>query len=156
MSIGAIVKGQDLFASLTPEEVHSVSRFSSVKKYERGDIVYRYGAPASHLFILLKGRVLLRLPSQGPEAGLAFSRAEPGDLLGLAALAGSERYTVTASCVEASEIQVIEARPFRELLDANPHVGFQVMSAVAKSYCDRSVGALQRLQAVVSQIEFVP
>jgi CRP-like cAMP-binding protein len=156
MSVGAIVKGQDLFASLTPEEVHSVSRFSSVKKYERGDIVYRYGAPASHLFILLKGRVLLRLPSQGQEAGLAFSRAEPGDLLGLAALAGSERYTVTASCVEASEIQVIEARPFRELLDANPHVGFQVMSAVAKSYCDRSVGALQRLQAVVSQIEFVP
>ncbi|HVP12915.1 MAG TPA: cyclic nucleotide-binding domain-containing protein [Phycisphaerae bacterium] len=156
MSIGAIVKGQDLFASLTPEEVHNVSRFSSVKKYERGDIVYRAGTPASHLFVLLKGRVLMRLPSQEQETGLVFSKAGPGDFLGLAALAGSERYTVTASCLEASEIQVIEVRPFRELLDANPRVGFQLMSAVAKSYCERSVGVLQRLQAIVSQIEFVP
>ncbi len=156
MSVKAIVKGQDLFASLTPEEVHNVSRFSSVKKFERGDVVYRCGTPASHLFILLKGRVLLRLPTQGQENGLAFSKAESGDFLGLAALAGSERYTVTASCLEPSEIQVIEVRPFKELLYANPRVGLQVMSAVAKNYCDRSVGALQRLQAIVSQIEFVP
>lgn len=156
MGVGAIVKGQDLFASLTPEEVHSVSRFSSVKKYERGDIVYRCGTPASHLFILLKGRVLLRLPNQGEETGLAFSKAEPGDLLGLAALAGSERYTVTASCLEPSEIQVIEVRPFKELLHASPRVGLQVMSAVAKSYCDRSVAALGRLQAIVSQIGIIP
>lgn len=156
MSVGAIVKGRDLFASLTAEEVDQVNRYTTVKKYDRGDVVYRSGSPANHLFILLKGRVLLRLPVQGEAVGLAFSKAEPGDFLGLAALAGFERYTVTASCLEPSEIQIIEVKHFRELLRANPSVGFQVMSAVAKSYCERSVSALQRLQTIVSQIEFIP
>jgi thioredoxin reductase (NADPH) len=156
VGVGAILKAQDLFASLTPEEIDRVSRFSAVKKLAAGEAVYRHDTPATHLFVLLKGRVVLRLPAHGSELGLVLRRAEPGHFLGLAALAGSERYTVTAVCTAASEVLAIDIRPFKELLYANPRVGYEIMRAVAQGYCERSVEVAHRLQAIVDQIEFVP
>jgi CRP-like cAMP-binding protein len=155
MSIAATLKGHDLFKSLSFEQVDKLSGFSHVKKFERNETVYTHEARATHVFMLLTGSVYLRLPARPAELSMIVSKVEPGYLFGTAPLLGGERYTVTASCVEDSEVMVIDAKPFLAMLQNNLPVGYQVMSAVAKAYSDRYVEVLKRLQGILGQIPFM-
>jgi CRP-like cAMP-binding protein len=156
MSLTSVLKGQQLFQALTAEEIALTDRVSSVKKFDQGESVYRCDAPARHFFVLLKGAVHLQLPAAEGEFSLIISKVGPGSLLGLAALVGTERYTATARCAEPCEVLAIEAKQFRELLSSNPRVDAEIMASVARSYSDRYVEILRRLQNILNQIPIIP
>jgi CRP-like cAMP-binding protein len=155
MSVAAIVKGQDLFRALTNEEIAQTDRFSSLKRFDRGEAIYQVGSPASHFFVLLRGHVELRLPTELGEVSLVVSVVEPGSLLGMAALLGQERHTATSHCAESCEVLAVEARGFRDLLLSNPRLGTEVMTAVARSYSDRYRQVLRRLQSVFERLPLI-
>jgi CRP-like cAMP-binding protein len=155
MSVDRILKGHDLFQSLSVEEANKLSGFSSVKKYEAGERVFDLDGQATHVYMLMSGSVRLVLPASPADLSFAISEIEKGELFGLSPLLGSSRYTSTAHCAEASEVLTIEARPFRELLQKNCPVGFDIMSQVAHIYYSRYIGVLKNLQAVVSQIPLI-
>jgi CRP-like cAMP-binding protein len=155
MSVSTMIKGYDLFRSLPVESVDRISRFSSLKKYQKGETVYKPDIPATHLFMLVSGLVCLRLPAQNDEFGMIVSRIEPPYLFGLAPLMGGERYTVTAECVQNCEVLAMEAKPLQAMLKENLQVGYLVMSAVAKAYSERYMELLKRLQGILNQISMV-
>ena len=155
MSIDRMLKGHDLFRSLTVEEANQLSGFSSVKKYEANETVFKYNGLGLHVYMLMEGSVYLRLPASPPDFSFVISKIEKGELFGLSPLLGSERYTAEAQCNEASEVLSIEAKPFRELLQKNCPVGFQIMSQVADIYFTRYISVLKNLQGVVNQIPLI-
>ena len=155
MSVVTMLKGHDLFQALPIEEVEKVSRFSSLKHLEEGERVYEDNAHASHVFVLVEGSIHLQLPASPPEFSMIISQVQPGYFFGVAPLLGSTRYTTTAKCAKPSDILAIEARPFRELLQANPVVGMRVMSAVAQAYADRYIELLKRLQGILKQLPLI-
>ena len=152
MSISTMLKGHDLFKSIAVEQVDKISGFSSLKKFHKGEGVYRHDAPATHVFVLVKGQVQLRLPGASGDFSIIVSKVEPGYLFGLSPLMGGNRYTVTAWCAADSEILAVEAKPLQAMLLQNPHVGHLFMSAVAKAYSERYLEMLRRLQAILNQI----
>jgi len=156
MSKERMLKAHDLFQSLTPDEVDRVNRFSSVRKCQPGDVIFRTGDTATHLFIVVEGLVNLLLPSTAQEIGLVMTRAEQGDLFGLSSLLGSTTYTLSAQCSRQTEILSVEAKPLRDLLLANPLVGFDVMTSVSRTYFHRYIELSQRLQGIVSQLPLIP
>ncbi len=155
MSIDRMLKGHDLFQSLSVEEAHRLSGFSSVKKYEADDTIFKYNGLGLHVYMLMEGVVYLRLPASPQDFSFAISKIEKGELFGLSPLLGSERYTATAQCTEPAEVLCIEAKPFRELLQKNCPVGFQIMSQVADVYFTRYISLLKNLQGVVNQIPLI-
>jgi len=155
MSIDRMLKGHDLFRSLTVEEANQLSGFSSVKKYEANETVFKYNGLGLHVYMLMEGSVYLRLPASPPDFSFVISKIEKGELFGLSPLLGSERYTAAAECSKASEVLSIEAKPFRELLQKNCPVGFQIMSQVADIYFTRYISVLKNLQGVVNQIPLI-
>jgi CRP-like cAMP-binding protein len=156
MTIATMLKGHDLFRSLTVEEVDRVSRFSAAKSFAAGEWVYRFEAPGSHVFLLQKGMVHLRLPAGESELGMVVSKVEQGYFFGLAPILGAERYNTGAQCAQACEVLAIEARPLRALLQENSTAGLEFMGAVARAYADRYVGLLDRLQAILQQLPLIP
>ncbi|HUX16334.1 MAG TPA: cyclic nucleotide-binding domain-containing protein, partial [Phycisphaerae bacterium] len=58
----------ELFAPLNPREIERLSNASGVVTLKEGERFYSEGLPASHFFVLLKGRVELRRPTQGKPA----------------------------------------------------------------------------------------
>jgi CRP-like cAMP-binding protein len=152
MSVTKMLKGHELFQSLSFEEVDRISSFSGLKELDKGENVFSSGTAGSHFFVLLEGRVNLRLPADAHEASLVVGRMEQGDMFGLAPLLGAGRHTTTAQCAEPSKALAIEAAPLRALLEQNSLVGLQVMSVAAQAYFSRYVETLKRLQKVVNEI----
>jgi CRP-like cAMP-binding protein len=152
MSVASILQGHELLKNLTMEEVDRISKFSERKKFAKNDTIFLHEADAAQTYILLKGRVLLRLPSKPDEFRIVIASIDEGELFGLSPLLGSARYTAEAQCAEASEVLVIDAKPFRELLQADCLAGFYIMNEVAQVYFTRYVELLGRLQGIVTQI----
>ena len=152
MSVASILQGHELLKNLKMEEVDRISRFSERKKFDKNETVFRHGADAAHSFILLEGRVLLRLPAKPDEFRIVIGRIDQGELFGLSPLLGSAKYTAEAQCAEPSEVLAIGAQELRSLLQADCLAGFYIMNEVAQVYFTRYIELLGRLQGIVAQI----
>jgi CRP-like cAMP-binding protein len=155
MTVDTVLKGHDLFRSLTVDETHSIGSFSSVKRFEKDEAVFQRNDPAGHVFMLMAGSVGLHLPASMADVSFVVSKIEKGELFGLSPLLDSQRYTASARCLEKTELLSIEAAPFRELLRSNQPVGFNIMNRVAHIYFSRYMSVLENLQGVVGQISLI-
>jgi CBS domain-containing protein len=152
MSVATMMKGHELFQSLSFEEIEKVSTFSVSNNLERGDEVFRSGILGSHFFVLLEGEIHLRLPAKAHETSLVVGRIDSGGIFGLSPLLGSPRFTTTAVCHTKCTVFAVEVVPFRALLEDNSQVGLRVMSVAANAYFTRYVETLKRIQNVVNDI----
>jgi CRP-like cAMP-binding protein len=155
MTVDRILKGHDLFQSLSVDEAHRISQFSSVKDFKAKETVFKYNEAAGHIYMLMEGSIDLRLPANPPDFSFVISRIEKGELFGLSPLLDSQRYTATAQCRQDAQLLSIEATPLREMLRNNYPVGFNIMNQVAHIYFTRYINVLQNLQGVVSQISMI-
>lgn len=155
MSIEGMLRGHDLFGALAVEEVHQISEVSLHKRYEKNQTIFEHHQEGQHVFLLLEGTVYLRLPSEIPEFSIVVSKIVKGELFGLSPLLGSSSYTTAAQSAARSDVLVIKAKPFRQLLQSNATTGFNIMSQVAQVYFNRYLNLLNSLQGVVNQIPLV-
>ncbi len=142
------LKAHDLFALLTPKEVETLSSACGVASLKKGEKVYSEGLPASHLFVLLKGKVELRRPAEG-DLNLLIDEIAEGGVFGVSSLAEGERYLLNAECVEDSDVLKVESRMLRKILDENPVAGYATERRVAQIFFKRYVAAMEKLRAVV-------
>jgi len=134
----------ELFGLLSPKEIERLSKASGVVKLKKGDKVYSEGIPASHLFVLLKGRVeLRRLTREGPS--IVVEDLTEGGLFGVSALMGTDRFLLSAECVEDSEVLKIEGKVLRQILDENPAVGYATQRKISQIFFKRYLAAMERL-----------
>jgi CRP-like cAMP-binding protein len=152
MSVTKMLKGHQLFQSLSFEEVDRINSFSGLKEFGKDEGVFKSGTSGSHFFVLQEGCVNLRLPAHAHEASIVVGRIEKGDIFGLAPLLGAGRHTTTAQCAEPCKVLAIEATPLRQLLEQNSLVGLHIMRVVAQAYFTRYVETLQRVQKVINEI----
>ncbi len=141
----------ELFGLLNPKEMETLSNASAVATLKKGDRVYTAGNPASHFFLLLKGRVQLRRPTAAGHSLIVEDLTE-GSIFGVSALTGTDRYLLTAECVEDSEVLRIEAKVLREILDQNPRVGYATQQRISRIFFNRCVDAMERLAAVAQAL----
>jgi len=152
MSVGRMLTGHEFFHSFLPEQVAAISGFTSARKLDKGDIIYRPDRNATHVFVLLDGQVELRLPSGIGEMGFLVSSVSKGEFFGIAPFLGAERYTTSALCTKASRVLFIEAKPLIELLSNHPLIGLKMMSVVARAYFDRYQSLIDRVQRALSDL----
>ena len=145
----------ELFGLLTPKEVERLSNASGVVKLRKGERAYVEGIPASHMFVLLKGKVELRRPTPGGLSLLVDEVAE-GGVFGVSSLTGGERYLLNAECVEDSEVLKVESQVLRRLLDENPAIGYALQRRIAQIFFKRYVDAMERLRSIVMSVPLGP
>jgi CRP-like cAMP-binding protein len=122
-----------------------------VIKLKEGERVYSDGTPASHLFVLLKGRIELRRPTKTGISFLVDDLME-GSLFGVSSFTGIERYILNAECVEDSEVLKVEARVLRQILDGNPVVGLAIQRRISQVFFKRYVDTMEKLQTMVQSV----
>ena len=93
------------------------------KKLKAGEVLFRKGDAADHLYFLADGRI------EFVEIGETM---EPGALFGeIAFFAPDKRRTLTARCTVDSTVLRIDEATFKQLYFQNPAFGFQVVTLVA-------------------------
>ena len=152
MGVTRMLKGHELFRSLSFEQVEKISSFSGLKEFHKDENVFKSGVLGSHIFVLQEGRVNLRLPADAHEASLVVGRIEKGDIFGLSPLLGTGRHTTTAKCAGHCKVLAIPVGPLRELLEQNSLVGLHIMTVAAQAYFTRYIETLNRVQKVINEI----
>jgi CRP-like cAMP-binding protein len=143
------LKQFDLFKGFSEKQLSQVGEVTAVKKYKKGDVIYEEGDPAEHLFVVIKGLVSLRRLEPGKLVGIAFENRERGELFGAAAVMDPKEYTLTAVCLEDSEVYAIDAAKLVRFSELDPQLGFKCMSAIAQVYFERYKSAKRQLYQMV-------
>jgi CRP/FNR family transcriptional regulator, cyclic AMP receptor protein len=108
-------------------------------KRKDGDILFRKGDQADHLYFLAEGRIEI------VEIGVFI---EPGTMFGeIAFFAPDKKRTNTARCAGPCTVLTIDESTVRQLYYQNPDFGFQLMGLVA----GRLTADVKRLQGQVAK-----
>lgn len=125
------------------KEIAALTRELSVKK---GEFVFREGEKADKLHFLMHGSVALRVKlTSHPESVTVSFISTPYQSFGWSALVAPHHYTSSAECDEDSNLLIIPAEPFMDILKQNPEYGFIVMRRIAEIIADRLRNSRQAL-----------
>ena len=143
------LKGLGLFSVFSEAHLKELAEITEKKTYKKREHVYERGNPGKHLFVVSKGLVSLRRFEPGDEVGIAFETREPGTLFGAASFMEPQEYTLTAVCMEDTEVIAIDADKLFELCEKNPDLGYQLMLKIAQIYFERYKSAKRNLHEMV-------
>jgi len=93
------------------------------RRLKAGKVLFRKGDPADHLYMLTSGRIELVEIGVALPAGRIFGE--------IAFFAPDKCRTLTARCVENSEVLAINESTVRQLYYQNPDFGFHLIGLVA-------------------------
>jgi CRP-like cAMP-binding protein len=138
-----------VFDLLSDEQLEKIAKVTEKKFVKMHDHIYERGNAAKHLFVVKNGLVSLRRIDPGDEIGIGFETREPGELFGAASFMKPQEYTLTAVCLEDTEVMAIDADGLFELCEKDPAVGYQLMLKIAQIYFERYKSAKRSLHDVV-------
>ena len=116
------LRGCQLFAGLAPEDLNAIAAITVVKSLDKGDYLFREGAPAQGFYIAQKGAINVhRVNAAGKEQVIHVFRA--GESFAEAALATSSGYPADARALESSQVLLVEKAGFLALLAAPARAG---------------------------------
>jgi CRP-like cAMP-binding protein len=143
------LKKLEVFSTLAEKQLEEIAEIAEKKSFKKHSHVYERGNGAKHLFVVNKGLVSLRRIDPGDEVGIAFETREPGGMFGAASFMKPQEYTLTAICMEDTEVMATDADNLFELCEKDPALGYQLMLKIAQIYFERYKSAKRSLHDVV-------
>ncbi|MCF8064631.1 MAG: cyclic nucleotide-binding domain-containing protein [Desulfarculaceae bacterium] len=119
-----------LLQSLENQMLESLAPLAQIKQYEEKDIIFEQHQTADNFFMLLNGKVLLKVDISAAIT-ISLGAVKPGYSFGWSSLLGLD-YTSQAACAEPCEVLVVKGTAFKEILDNDHTMGYQVMEGVVR------------------------
>jgi len=138
-----------LFRLLSEEQLSELAIIAEERGYKKGAHVHERGGKASNLFLVKKGRVGLRDIGPGDVVGVSYETCDPGQFFGAASLIGEQQYSLTAVCLEESEVLAIDSKRLFQLCEKDFQLGYNLMLTIAKLYFDRYTKAKKQVYEMV-------
>ena len=120
-----------IFAELDVTDLEAVSQIVHVQQFEAGEQVIAEGADAGELYLFMQGKAAVKVLSPEGQQVL-IDEVGAGQMLGWGAVMEPHVYAASAWTTEPSEVIVVPGDRLRELCEANPHLGFQVVKGVGE------------------------
>ena len=138
--VDELLRASALYRSLSREDQERLAAVSSVKSYQKGDLVFHEADPSDHLYSIISGRVkVVKMLPSGKEVILEIFG--PGDPLGAVAAYEGRPYPASAVALEASVLILTQRPAFFSLLERYPSLVRGLL-----------VGFAQRLVELTSRI----
>ena len=97
----------------------------------RGTLLFEQGCPASHLYIIVEGEILIQFkPEDGPP--LAVTTIKPDGVVGWSAALGSESYTSSATCIMDCRLLRVHSADLQDFYRSNPDIGSMLLKCLAE------------------------
>lgn len=109
------------FNSLPPEDRRRLAAFVRVRRYEKGDAIFREGDPSERFHTVVSGRVkIVKFAPQGKELILEIFGA--GDPFGAVAAYEGRPFPASAIAIEPASVLSIARRDFFSLISNHPEI----------------------------------
>ncbi|HRQ23895.1 MAG TPA: cyclic nucleotide-binding domain-containing protein [Anaerolineales bacterium] len=136
----------NLFDGLPKALLQKIAAFSERISVKQGQFIFREGEKADKLHFLLSGSLALRVNlTSRPESVTVSYISVPYQSFGWSGVVAPYHYTSSAECDEDSELLIIPAEPFMQLMEEYPEAGFKVMKRIAEIIADRLRNSRQAL-----------
>ncbi len=117
----------DLFKEAPLEDLNALIGKSILRPIEEGGFLFFQGDPASHVYVLMSGRVkLLQSNPSGQQVNLRTVK-EWEMFAALGAVRPAATYPVTAQALESSSALAIDSKFLREMMQTRPYLNFGLM-----------------------------
>ena len=126
-----------IFSEFADEELADLANITEKMAYNNQEIIYKRNDEARYLFVITSGVVSLRLLGPGDKAGVAFEKRRRAEMFGVAIFMEPRKYTLTALCLEDTEVLAIDGDNLNELCSKRPEIGYKLLKKVAQIYLDR-------------------
>lgn len=117
-----------LFAGLDARTLARLSQEGKRRTYEPGEAIVTQDAPASALYVILRGHVAVERGQAEPQA--LVGELGPGDFFGELALIEEHARTATVRATEETECILFVAWEFAALLKEHPGIAVPIMKAL--------------------------
>ena len=108
------IQQADLFWGMNRNFVKAVMDMAEKETFQKGDILFREGDPATYFYILIKGRAKLIIGEDGP---VVYTVDHAGEAFGWSSLIDRDVYSASAECTEVTTLQKIDAKTFHKTLE---------------------------------------
>jgi CRP-like cAMP-binding protein len=138
-----------LFQDLDPTQVALLKPLFEQYTCSPETIIFEQGAPAIHLYLLIKGEVsILYKPYDGPT--IVLTRLRDGDVFGWSAVVGSPQYTSSIVSETPVEAIRIKGNDLLKLSTDVPETGKIIMDRLARVVSPRWKNAEEQVQSLLS------
>ena len=135
-----------LFAGLSEDDLTRIALLAEEVTCTAGKTLFKEGEDASHLYILLSGKVNVQVQPIGLTQPLTVvSLNTAGQLVGWSGFMQPGYYTAAALCMEDTRLIAFEGTAFNRLLDDNLALGLVIMRRIAGVISQR----VRTLQSIV-------
>lgn len=121
-----------VFEALDDAELDRLEALTRSNEYEAGTTVFREGGVAEALYVLERGKLAIQMQIPMSQAQLSkkvtVDIVSANEVFGWSAVVEPYRYTLTAVCLEHSNVLAIDAVKLRNLLQDDTRIGYQVLS----------------------------
>lgn len=140
-----------LFAGLPAEALTALNRLARLERLGPGTLVFAENDPAEDVYIVKRGRVALSFSflHHGQRLRVEITQVEPPDVFGWSALTTARRLSAAAETVVDSEIWRLNGDQLRSLMDADPRLGYHIMSRLTDLISTRLRDSRERLRALL-------
>jgi CRP/FNR family transcriptional regulator len=120
------------FEALTEEQTVLLEKKQVTVEYNKGEIIAKHGAFASHVVFLCEG--LVKVYIEHGNQTLILKIISPGNLIGLSSLSeGEEVFQYSAAAYQRSVAKLIDIVTFKHLIRENGHFASKVISILGEN-----------------------
>ncbi len=151
MTLNRLLSVMPPFANLTEKQLASVESCCELQQYPPGAVIYQQNTPASRVYLILEGIVSLDdVVDSG--TSISYERRGAKGIIGTASMLGLKLYSLTATCLEPTQVIAIDVPRLEKICEQDYEIGFKVMNEVAFIFFQRYERAKTRLYNVFKEI----
>jgi NTE family protein len=133
----------DLFHGFTPDELLAVADEVQPVSAVSGDFLFHQGDQADALYLLVYGRLSVRVRDEN-DRELLVGEIAPGEAVGEMALFSGEGRSASVQVVRDSELLSVPREAFDRLVTSQPHAMLQLGRLIVQRYRRNLAGGIHR------------
>lgn len=120
-----------LFSGLSAEDIEAIAAFAVLRNLERGEYLFRQGAPAEGFYVVQRGAINVhRVSAAGKEQVIHVFRV--GESFAEASLASPTGYPADARAIEPSTVLLIPKNPILALIGRRPDLALWMLGSMSQ------------------------
>lgn len=129
--IAALLQNTQFFGDMDPRLLSWLSDQAHVMRVATGEVLFKKGRVASHLYVLVEGRVRFTAePNDAAHPGALRTLTGVGEPFGWSALVDPRRYRETCIPLEPTLLLAIPSPPLEQLCEEEPQFGIALFRRV--------------------------
>ncbi len=146
------IQQADLTRGVGRDFVKALTVMSVKETHEQGDILFRKGDPANYAYLLLMGRVHLKMGETGHVVHIV---SRPGETFGWSSLVGRDVFSTTAECIMQTNLRKLHRDDLQNLLQKDPVNGLIFFQRLAGMLGERLLESYARYEKLFHGETFV-